>query len=280
MVRSPLMRPALLVSLVSAVLCAPLAGQADTQTGEAPVATPRKSADEIQDCVQANFPTSTAVQKMEFRSEDRAGGGRTILSRVHWGRVNDLSNVMVRVRKPADLKGSGVLLLEKPKRADMFVYLPDLQRVKRITTQMLSGSMFGSDFTYEDFSQLQGIAVEGRSERGEDAEIAGVPVYVVSHFPAEGSGSAYQRVTSFIETDTCLALKTEMYEEGDRLRKVMTADRDAVFVENGVRLPQEILMQDLRDESQTELLVTDIEVGGKIPKKTFTTGYLERARTN
>jgi hypothetical protein len=232
-------------------------------------------------CVRNNLPTETAIQSLEFRSQDRSGGGREIHSQMHWRRFEDgLSKVLLRVSSPADLKGSGVLLIEKTKHADMFVYLPDLERVRRVTSRMLSGSMFGSDFTYEDFSQLHGMAIAGRSERLEDTALEGVPVHVVAHYPAEDSGSAYARVTTYIESKRCVPLKQEMFDDGDRLRKVMTADRASIYEGNGVRLPLKLLMQDLRDESQTELLVTEIEVGVEIRKNTFSVTTLERPRVN
>ena len=60
----------------------------------------------------------------------------------------------------------------------------------------------------------------------------------------------------------------------------MTADRDSIYEQNGVRMPLKLLMRDLRDESQTELLVTEIEVGVEVPKQTFSVSNLERPRVN
>lgn len=271
MLRSRTMRPApLLVPIgILSLAFAFTAGAAES------------SADEILACVNANLPRDTALQEVEFRSKDRAGGGRTIESRIHWRRFPDgLSKVLVRVLDPADLKGSGVLLIEKAERADMFVYLPDLRKVKRVTSRMLSGSLFGSDFTYEDFSQLQGMALEGRAERLEDASLDGVPVQVVAHYPADDSGSAYERVTTYVDPRNCVGLKTEMFEKGGRLRKVMTADPTSLYEADGVRIAQKLLMEDLRDGSRTELVVTRIEVGTKIPTKTFSVTTLERPRVN
>ena len=263
------MRPAPLLAAAFALLFA-ASGRADG-----------KSADEILDCVQRNLPATTARQEVEFRSQDRVGGGRTIQSRVHWRRFPDgLSRVLVRVLDPAELKGSGVLLIEKGKRADMFVYLPDLKKVRRVTSRMLSGSLFGSDFTYEDFSQLQGMAVEGRVERLDDTSLDGVPVQVVAHFPADGSGSAYEQVKTYVNPENCVPLRSEMFESGGRLRKVMTADPGSLYEADGVRIAQKLTMEDLRDESRTELVVLEIEVGGEIPKKTFSVTTLERPRVN
>ena len=189
---------------------------------------------------------------------------------------NGLSRVMLRLREPRDLRGAGFLLIEKKPRVDMFVYLPDLEKVRRVTTRMLSGSLFGSDFTYEDFQRLQGMEVEGQSERLADATLDGVSVHVVAHHPAPDTGSGYERVVTYVARDTCVALKTEMWERGERLRKVLTADRESVFQRDGVRISRNLLMEDLRDKTSTRLVVTEIEVGTEIPRKIFTVLNLER----
>lgn len=247
----------------------------------APAAAEPPPADvqEVLDCVQANLPRETSVQRMHFESKDRVGGGRTIESVVRWRRFEDgLSKVLVRVHAPNDLRGSGLLLIEKQSRADMFVYLPDLEKVRRVTSRMLGGSMFGSDFTYEDFSQLQGMAVEGRSERLADAELDGVPVRVISHLPAEGSGSSYERVTTYVDAATCLPLRSEMFERGDQLRKVLSVDPSDVFQQGSVRIPRRLRMEDRRDQSETQLLVKEIEVDVELQDRVFSVSTLERAR--
>lgn len=257
--------PAVLVSFLVLALGAPAAAQA-------------ADAAEVLDCVAANLPDRTSVQMVEFQSSDRGGGGRTILSKVSWKRFEDgLSKVVLQVHGPPDLRGAGLLLIEKKERADLFMYLPDLQKVRRVNSQMLSGSLFGSDFTYEDFTQLQGMSLGGHTERLEDASLEGVPVYVLVQHPGAEDGSAYERVVSYVERESCVPLKMEMWEKGDRLRKVLTAERDSVFDVDGVRIPRKLLMRDMRDESSTRLVITDIEIGTKIPRKLFTTSSLQRA---
>lgn len=238
-------------------------------------------ADAVLDCVQRNMPPGTVSQMIEFQSTDRAGGGRSIRARMLWRRFEDgRSKLMLRVKDPPDLRDAGLLLLEQPERTDMFVYLPDLGKSRRVTSAMVSGSLFGSDFTYEDFTRLQGMALEGTSEQLGDEVLDGTPVHVIVHHPAEGSGSAYARVKTFVASDTCVPLRTEMYEQGDHLRKVMTTDPADVHEENGARVPQRVLLRDLRDKSSTRLVVTDIVVGRKIHEKVFTIPYLERPRAH
>lgn len=233
----------------------------------------------LSDCVRANLPSESSVQTVEFRSRDRVGNGRTIRATVNWKRFDDgRSRVMLRVHEPEDLNGAGLLAIEKESRADMFVYLPDLKKVKRVTSQMMSGSLFGSDFTYEDFMQLQGIQAEGRTEEIEDSTLEGVPVKVVAHYPAPDSGSTYERVVSYWDMASCVPIKSEMWEVGDRLRKVLTIDRETLHRSNGAVVPTQLVMRDLRDETSTQLLIEDIQINVEIPRKLFSTSSLERPR--
>jgi hypothetical protein len=240
-----------------------------------------RAADEVLDCVQRSLPPETVSQMLEFQSTDRAGGGRTIRSSMQWRRSDDgRSKLLLRVKDPPDLKDAGLLLLEQEQRTDMFVYLPDLGRSRRVTSAMVSGSLFGSDFTYEDFTRLQGMALEGTSERLADEVLDGMAVHVIVHHPAEGSGSSYTRVKSFVASQTCVPLRTEMYEEGDRLRKVMKTDPADIHEEKGARVPRRVLLTDLRDKSTTQLVVSEIEVGREIRENVFTIPHLERPRAH
>jgi hypothetical protein len=244
----------------------------------APAPGEQSEIERLVECAQQNIPDSS-VQTMMFRAMDRVGYTREIRTRVSRKRFESgFSKVFLRVEAPDDLRGAGMLLIEKSSGVDMFIYLPDLHRVKRVTSQTLSGSLFGSDFTYEDFLQVQGMALEGRHELLPDSVVDGVVVRVVAHHPAEASGSSYERVVSYWDPDSCITLKSEMWEPGGHQRKTLTVDRGAIFQEDGARIPQKLRMQDLRDQTSTDLAIEELEVNVKIPRKLFSTTSLERPR--
>jgi hypothetical protein len=64
-------------------------------------------------------------------------------------------------------------------------------------------------------------------------------------------------------------LRSEFYERGDRARKVLTAKASALSREGDVWFAREYLMRDLRDETETTMIVEEVEVGKPIPRKTF-----------
>ena len=267
---APVVGGALLFAIVLLVPSGPARARADGDSPEA-----------IASCVQANLPDETSIQQVLFRSTDRAGSAREILAKVWWRRFNGgRSRVLLRVLAPEDLRDSSLLMIERKSGSDIFLYLPELKKVRRVTSHTLSGSLFGSDFTYEDFQQLQGMQIDGRTEVLDDTDVGGVDAHALVQYPGPETGSSYQRVVSYVAKNDCVPLKSEMWENGDRLRKVMSVDRESVFVQEKIRMPRKIRMDDELNKTFTELEIQTIEVGMKIPRKMFEITTLERGQLN
>lgn len=231
---------------------------------------------EVGACMGRNLPAESSVQDVRFVSRDRLGNEREILATLKWKRFeNDLARVVIRVEEPEDLRNSAVLLIQREGGADLFTYLPELRKVRRIHSRSLSGNLFGSDFTYADFQLLHGMLEEGAAELAE-AELDGKAVWVVSQRPAVGEASDYERVVSFVDRGTCLLWKAEMWEAGGRLRKVLRTDLDGVFEEDGVRLPRRVVLEDLKRETSTRLELTRIDLHRKPKRAEFSPSALER----
>ena len=237
-----------------------------------------ETVEEIDACIRANRPEQTSVATLTFRAMDRVGSVTEKSGTLTWKNFdNGLSRVVLRFHYPNDLRGSAVLLIEKKEKLpDMFMCLPALQKVRRVTTRMVSSSMFGTDFSYEDFQRLQGYSQSLTSRRLEDAVVAGRPVYVVERTLAADSGSAYERIVDYVDRETCVPLKTESHESGGRLRKALSADPAKIERIEGLWVSRSNVMRDLLDETETSLDVEKIEINERVSRKVFTSTDLER----
>jgi hypothetical protein len=245
-------------------------------TGAAATSPPQTAA-EIEDCVRENLPEKSSIQTIVLRATDRVGGVSESKTKLYWKKGDDgFSRVLLRFSAPPDMRGSALLLIEKDDRNDMFMYLPELKRVRRVTGHMMGGSMFGTDFTYEQFERLQGLAEDVSSERLPDVQLDGKTAYVVSHLPDQEEGSDFEKVVAYVDSTTCVPLKVEFFEKGERLRKLLTTDPSQITKEGESWIPRRLLMQDLLDQTETELIVEKIEVGASIHRKMFTQRALER----
>jgi hypothetical protein len=245
----------------------------------APALAAPETAEEIEACVRKNLPRRSSIQTLSFRSTDRVGSETGSTSTLWWELFDDgLSKLMLRFTDPSDLRGAGLLMLEQAdRRPDTILYLPSLGKSRRVSSRAASSSLFGTDFSYEDFERLMGMSKDARRERLEDDTLHDRPVWVVAGHPGEGSASAYERVVSWVDQQTCVPLKSESYEPGGRLRKRLEVDVSQISREGERWVPRHQTMHDLRDQTSTELVVEEIELDAEISRKMFSERELERA---
>ena len=94
--------------------------------------------------------------------------------------------------------------------------------------------------------------------------------------PLDPATSAYTKVVSYVDKASCVVLKSESFENGDRLRKVLTARAEGMIVDQGIHAPTEVVMKDVRDETHTTVAVEDLEIDGDIDTRSFQQSSLGR----
>lgn len=229
------------------------------------------TADEIRDCARENFPEKTSKQFIELKSRDRAGREKVMDARLHWQKDEEGKvRLMIRVDGPQDIKGSAYLVIENQPRDVVYMYLPALLRPRRIVGGG-GNSIWGSDFTHEDLRLLQMSSDAIGSQRLPDAEVAGRQAYVVEEVTDPDSGSAYHRVVSYIDKETCVAIQTEYYDASDRLHKRLLADPETVAQVNGRWTAFDLEMTDVGEETTSWIHVKHISIDEDISGRYFNT---------
>jgi len=248
-----------LSALLSFFLSAPVAAQ------DAP------AVQEVRDCLKRNIPRKSSEQTVHFTSFDRIGGQREFRAKLLGMRFEDgLRRAKLCVNQPPEMRGSEMLSMETPDGApDSFLFTPELRKVKRITGEGVGGSVFGTDFTFEDLQRWQQLNRPESHERMPDGEVEGRPVFVLATIPTDKSQSGYSKVLSYVDQKTCVVLKSESFETGDRLRKLLTAKAEDMLEEQGIFAPTEVVMKDVRDDTRTVVVVEDLEVDGDTSERSF-----------
>ncbi len=225
-----------------------------------------ETTDEIRACIRRNLPDITSLQAVEFSSRDRVGETRTTRVNIASRRTpTGHRRLLAQVTAPEDVKNTSFLISEGESGISMSFYSPDLEAPKTITGGEASGRLFGTDFSYEDFERLQGFNWDGEGlwlTRLEDSRTADRPTYVLETRPQQ---SAYSRILSFVDKETCVALRTEFYENGTQLRKVLIADPQEIRRLDEAWFPHDLMMMDLRDQTQTHLVVQSVNTGLELP---------------
>lgn len=232
----------------------------------------------ILDCMRANVPPTLRVQEIEFVTTDRSGGSRTLKGKVYtlFEKIptgGGLVRAMLRISQPSTFDGAAYLVRETQDYANdgMYVYLPSVGRVRRVSGTFADGAMLGTNFSYNDFKQLENAFVGSSAKLESSGMIEDRPVNVVMFTALKtptGEASRYSGVRTWVDKKACMPLKADFYE-GDKLRKQLTAPASALQQSGGYWYLSTLEMRDLVEGSKTELKVVGVTAGHELPGTYF-----------
>jgi len=224
----------------------------------------------VLECMQANVPTSLRVQEVEFSTSDRSGPASTLKGRLYAARElapdgSRLVRAMLLLSAPPNLSGAAYLIREKDGdlRDGMYVYLPSVKRVRRVTGSIADGGLMGTSFSYVDFKQLQNTFGGATTTYEGSGEIDKRPMHVLTFRPADASKGGYSLVRAWVDTKTCVPLKAEFYE-GKVVRKRLISPI-ATLKQIGMYWYAAVTeMHDLKEDLHTTLRVFSVTPDGDI----------------
>ena len=237
-------------------------------------------APEVEACIRKNAPKATVIEKIRLTSESLMYEEEEVLStKVYWKHSPaGTSNILAVFDEPDDILGSRLLFLEKESGNEIYLYMPALFKVRRISSDRIASSMYGMDFSYEDFQFMYNMMATAVTEQRPDVLINGEPMYVFAIVPSEGKASMYEAIYSYFDKKTCVVQKVEFFESGKKLRKVLTTDRASIKEVNGILIPHKLQMRDIKKESVTELTVISVSVDPPIQDALFDPAQLKEHR--
>ncbi len=183
-------------------------------------------------------------------------------------------NVII-FHRPASVAGTRFLTIENENRDDdQWIYLPALQRIRRIAAGEGSSSFMGTDFSYDDLSPID--LDEYRYELVRSEELDGRPTHVVAMYPIDADSSAYSRTVHWVDTERWVPLRIEFYDEDEQLLKVNTITR--LERVQGYWTAINNTMENVQTGHRTELLVQRWVYNEDLPSSLFTRRFLETGR--
>jgi hypothetical protein len=227
-------------------------------------------------CIARNVPEPSSVRAVRISSRDRAGTDRVTLIRIFGRRdENGYRQLLVRFMEPEDVKGSAFLMLERPGENEMYFRSTEIPKAKRIKGAGRALALLGTDFSYEDFEHLMAFRRAEEPLRLDDELVRDRPVYVIESRPQQGS--AYVRIVTYIDKETCVALRMELYEAGRGLRKRLMVNPSAVRKLGDIWVPQLALMEDELNFTSTVFMVDSSQQDDSLTAADFTPESLSQS---
>ena len=224
------------------------------------------------DARDAGFGNWTATATMILR--DKQGGEAVRTFRMMALEQKDDGDRTVAVfDKPADLAGAAVLTYSHALVPDdQWLYLPEVKRVKRISSQNKAALFMGSEFAYEDLSSWE--VKKYRYTYLRDEVLEGADCFVVENVPAYAD-SAYSKQVEWVDKQIYHPRRLDYYDRQGRLLKTMTFSGYKQYLGKHWR-PSEQLMQNHQTGKSTRVIWGPYQFKTTIHASEFTPQGLAR----
>jgi hypothetical protein len=267
----------MLAAMVLTVLALPAMAQGTPASTPPPPTSPSapsvvgSQAEPIVQCMRANIPPSVQVREVELAARDRAGGERILRGRLYITNENARFRAMLKIGSPPDLAGAAYLVREGQSSDEIYVFVPALNKVRRVTGGNMDGPLWGTDLSYSDLKQVQNAFGDSTAKLEGRGELDKQPVHVMTFAPLPGQGSRYALIRAWVDPKTCIALKSE-FMEGNSVRKRLTGQPKDLKQTGSHWYLSEILVADLKEGTQTRLKVTGVDAAKDIADRYFSPG--------
>mgnify|MGYP006272009983 CR=1 FL=1 len=188
---------------------------------------------------------------------------------------NELTRMVIVFHRPASVEGTRFLVVENQKRDDdQWIYLPALDRVRRIAASEGDQSFMGTDFTYDDL-QTRDVDEDTHTLVREE-RFNGRDCYVVESVPKNPDDSQYSKRIQWVAKDIWMPLKMELYDKNGELLKVSTME--TIERVQGYWTPMENVMENVQTGHRTRLAVQKIRYNEDLNPDLFSTNFLRTGR--
>ena len=194
-----------------------------------------------------------------------------------WGMDNDqdLQRAVIVFHRPASVQGTRFLLVENQNRDDdQWIYLPALQRVRRIAASEGGQSFMGTDYTYDDLKTRQ-VDDDTHSLLREET-LDGFDCYVVQSVPKDLGNAQYSKRIQWVDRQSWVPVKMELYDKDGTLEKVNRVEELKKVQDYWT--PMKSIMENVQSGHATTITIQKILYNENLPQGMFSTRFLETGR--
>jgi hypothetical protein len=221
---------------------------------------------------RADGADMTAVGSMVLTEAGRAARVRQLITyRLDPGAGETRS--LIRFTAPADIKETGLLTVDRTDGAsDQWVYLPALDRSRRIPATRKGGRFVASDIFYEDL-QDRPVTHDAHRWLGRE-DFAGAQVDVLESIPVDKDNSVYGKRVSWVHPGILVPLRVDYFRAGaGEPFKRLTVQR--VEQVQDYWTVMESVMEDLESGHQTRMALDRVIYDRDLPQELFSVQTLE-----
>lgn len=229
--------------------------------------------EEIMEKVYNRETGDSRTSKLEMILINRHGAERVREIKQFEKDFSEVEKKIMFFISPADVRNTSFMnwSYDSEQSDDQWIFLPALNKVKRISSENKSDYFMGSDFTYDDLGDRT-LAEDEHSLIGEDT-IDAKDVYVVENIPV-AENDLYSRTVTYVWKEKWIGLKKEFYDQEGELLKVLTVNK--VEEIDGILTIVDTEMHNLQSDHKTILRTSGVEYNNELDENLFSERMMKR----
>jgi outer membrane lipoprotein-sorting protein len=132
-----------------------------------------------------------------------------------WSKGDKLA--LIKITAPAKDVGSGYLKINK----ELWNWLPNIDRLVKMSASVMGQSWMGSDFTNDDMVRQSSMVTDYKPKLLNNETLRGFDCYKIELIPLPNAAVVWGKVLIWIDTKEFLIIKTENYDEDMLLAQTM-----------------------------------------------------------
>lgn len=224
----------------------------------------------VQACLRANLPQRNVSQTMDVASFRGSGGERELRAELYAAQPQPGEfALMIEMLAPVDVSGARYLVLQEAGEEQVFVYLPALRRVRRIVGSQQGEALWGTDFSYADLKQIQGILSETPAEYlpTSAADQAGLHRFALT--PPAATQSPYSRIEMDVDATSCLPTQVLFFDAAGVVFKRLSSDASSFARQDERWVYTQLKMENLRQGTHTIVSLSKVRYDERISPAMF-----------
>ena len=179
---------------------------------------------------------------------------------------------LTRFTKPSDIRGVGLLTKDYPgDQNDQWLYLPALDRVRRVSSSRKGGRFVGSDLFFEDLRDRE-VNMDRHHFKGEQ-KLGKLTTRVLISEPVDPDNSAYTKRVSWIHPKTLIPLRVDFYQARSKKPTKRLSVKRLKRIQ-GFWTVLDSTMTDLKSGHVTRITQKSVKYNQGIPARLFTSQAL------
>ena len=179
----------------------------------------------------------------------------------------------VRIASPAKEAGTATLKIG----AEMWNYLPSIEKIIKVPPSMMMASWMGSDFTNDDIVKESSIVEDYDHKIMGEEKVDGFDAYKIEALPKPNAPVVWGKVYYWSRKSDAVPLLNEFYDEKGNLVKVL--EFKEIKMMGGRVIPTLMVMRSTgKENSQTTLKLSEMQFEVAIPDSIFSLRNLQSGK--